>query len=219
MTKNEIAKVILERRARMTHVIIPGEINSVIGADGVSEALRDRWLVPDTDSGYLCVTNEPHKVQEMIELAGSKPEDALKAAPILVTDSHDISLAHTKRRHLVQEIAAPGTGQPSPGLSSIAEPQPPMNPAQPPVAGTAAPVAPAAPAAPIAAGGGGGGAPGLAVGSAVTVARQGVAANGVIEKLLPDGRYSIGYGADVRSKPPGDNVFSKDEMTLVPRHP
>lgn len=199
MTKNEIAKVILERRARMTHVVLPGEINAAIGADGVSEALRDRWLVPDTDSGYLMVTSEPAKVQEMIDLAGTKPEDALKPAPIVVTDSHAISLAHTKRRDVIQEVAAPMTGQPSPGLSSIAEPQPPMNPAQPAAQTT--------------------GASGLNVGSAVTVARQGVAANGVIEKLLPDGRYSIGYGADVKNKPPGDNVFSKDEMTLVPSNP
>jgi len=196
MTKNEIAKVILERRARMTHVVLPGEINAAIGADGVSEALRDRWLIPDTDSGYLCVTNEPSKIQEMVELAGSKPEDALKPAAIVVTDSHDLSLAHTKRRNVIQEIAAPMTGQPSPGLSSVSQPQAPQAPAQPST-----------------------GAPGLSVGSSVTVARQGVAANGVIEKLLPDGRYSVGYGADVKTKPPGDNVFSKDEMTIVPGSP
>lgn len=207
MTKNEIAKVILERRARMTHVIVPGEINAVLGPDGVAEALQSRWLVPDTDSGYLCVTNDPSKVDEMMKLVDTKPEDALKAAPILVTDSHNLSLLHTNRRHAIHEVAAPGTGAPAPGLSTISQPQPP--PQQ-----MAAP-APQAAAAPAPAPQGGQ----MGVGMPVTVARQGITANGVIEKLMPDGRYSVGYPADVKQRPPGDNVFSKDEMTLVPSNP
>ncbi len=191
-TKPEIAKAILERRNRMTHVIMPGDINAAIGPEGVAEALRERWLVPDTDTGFLCATNDLAKVEEMRKLAEMKPEE-YKLPPIPVLESHDATILHTKRQHRLNEIAAPMTGGSSPGLSSISQPQ-----------------LPAAPA-------GQSGDP-LGVGTPVTVARGGRPSSGVIEKLMPDGRYKLAF-ADQGQKPPGDDVFSKDEMTVVPSSP
>lgn len=196
-TKPEIAKAILERRNRMTHVIMPGDINAAIGPDGVSVALAERWLVPDTDTGFLCATNDLSKIEEMRKLAEMKPEE-YKLPPIQVLESHDSTILHTKRQHRLNEIAAPMTGGASPGLSTLSQPQPPPpQAAQPPT-----------------------GQPNdsLAVGSPVTVARGGRPSSGVIEKLLPDGRYQLAF-ADPAQKPPGDNVFSKDEMTVVPSSP
>lgn len=205
--KAKWAKAILERRNRMTHVIIPGEINAVIGSDGVAEALKERWLVPDTDSGFLCATNDLAKVEEMRKLA-EMPPDQYKPEPICVSGSHDVSLQHTRRERRIHEVAAPATGAPAPGLSSIAQPNPP-----PPPPNSAPPPA-APPPAPIA------GAPqGYSVGTPVTVARQGVTAQGMIEKLMPDGRYSIGYPATVTNRPPGDNIFSREEMTVAQNDP
>src|SRR5689334_202852 len=106
-TKPEIAKAILERRNRMTHVIMPGDINAAIGADGVSEALKNRWLVPDTDSGYLCATNDLKLVEEMRKLA-EIPPDQYKPEAIPVRESHDLAVRHSKR---LTEVTAPGTGQ------------------------------------------------------------------------------------------------------------
>lgn len=194
-TKPEIAKAILERRNRMTHVVIPGDIHEAIGADGVAEALKERWLVPDTDSGYLCVTNDLVKIEEMRTLAEMKPEQYAPEA-VSVTESHEVSLFHTKRR--LHEIAAPGTGHPAPGLTTLGQP----------------PVAPQAPAAPQ-----GQTDDGFPIGTPVTISRQGRSANGMIEKLLPDGRYKLGFGADQGGRPPGDDIFSKDEMTVVPNNP
>lgn len=194
-TPNEICKAILERRNRMTHVILPGEIMAVIGPEGVSEALRQRWLVPDTDSGYLCATNDLAKVAEMQRIAEMKPEQ-FSGQELPVAESHGLSLLHTRRSHTINEIAAPMTGGGSPGLSSIGEPS--QQTSQPQSTGST-------------------GSP--QVGTNVTVARQGVKATGVIEKLMPDGRYQVGYGQDVRQKPPGDNIFGKDEMTVVPSTP
>lgn len=201
-TKPEIAKAILERRNRMTHVIMPGEINAEIGPDGVREALNERWLVADMESGFLCATNDLGKIEEMRKLASMKPEEYAPEA-IPVRESHDASLLHTRRR-TINEIAAPATGGQSPGLTSVAQPQspPPMQPAAPATAPQ-----PAAPAAPPAQGG-------FAVGTPVTVSRGGASASGMIEKLMPDGRYKLGFGPD--QKPiPGDGVFSKDEMSAM----
>lgn len=193
-TKPEIAKAILERRNRMTHVILPGEITAEIGPDGVSEALKERWLVPDADSGYLCATNDLAKVEEMRKLADMKPEQYQPEA-ISVTESHDSVLMHTRRRSIT-EIAAPATGKPDPA---------------------AAPAAPAAPAPTVSQAAPAQGQPGI--GSAVTVARNGVSATGMIEKLLPDGRYKVGFAAGQQQRPPGDDIYSKDEVTVVPGAP
>lgn len=197
-TKPEIAKAILERRNRMTHVIMPGEMNAAIGPEGVSVALSERWLVPDYDSGFLCATNDLGKIEEMRKLAEMKPEE-YKLPPIQVLESHDSTILHTKRQHALHEIAAPMTGGASPGLGAIGQPQMPQTPQtpQPPV---------------------GQASDNLGVGTTVTVARGGRPASGVIEKLMPDGRYKLSF-ADQGQKPPGDDVFSKDEMTVTPSSP
>ena len=191
-TQPEIAKAILERRNRLTHVIMPGEITAQIGPDGVAEALKQRWLVPDADSGFLCASNELAVVEAMRKIAEMKPE-AYTPEAIPVSEGHDFSLLHTKRRSIV-EIAAPMTGGASPGLSTVGQPpQPP----QPPQSGQSG---------------------GYAVGTPVTVARQGKSSQGVIEKMMPDGRFQIGFGAD-QQRPQGDNVFSKEEVSVTPTGP
>lgn len=211
-TKPEIAKAILERRNRMTHVIMPGDINAAIGPDGVAEALKERWLVPDTDSGFLCATNDLVKVEEMRKIAQVKPED-YKPEPILVTEGHDLSLLHTNRRRSLNEIAAPATGKDSPGLGAIAQPQshdqtPSPASVMPQPQPPAAPQAPAPVSAPAAGG--------FGIGSPVMVARNGIQAHGMIEKLLPNGQYEVGFPAGQPNTPPGNNVYSKDEVSSVP---
>lgn len=191
-TKPEIAKAILERRNRMTHVILPGEITAEIGPDGVAEALKQRWLVPDVEEGYLCVSRDLGVIAEMRKLAEMKPEQyAPEALP--VAESHDLAIGHTKRR--LNEVAAPMTGAPSPGLASTGQPQAPQAP-QPPQ-----------------------GVPGsdMPVGTKVTVARQGRSSSGVIEKLLPDGRFQVGFPEGER--PTGDPIFSKEEVSVMPTTP
>ena len=197
----EIAKAILERRNRMTHVIMPGEISAEIGPDGVAEALQRRWVVPDTDDGYLCANNDLHVVAEMRKVAEMKPEE-FQAQAIPCAESHSFLALHAKRQHNLTEIAAPMTGQPSPGLAAAGQPAQPT-----------APV-PAAPPKPV-------GAPGMdmPIGTAVTVARQGIKANGVIEKLMPDGKFQIGFPPETAQRPQGDNIYSKEELSVVPTAP
>lgn len=196
----------------MTHVILPGDINAAIGPDGVAEALKERWLVPDTDSGYLCATNDLAKIEEMRKLAEIEPEK-YKPEAIPVTESHDPCLMHSRRRHVIQEIAAPMTGKDSPGLSAIAQP-----PQSAPIAPVPAP-APAAPAPAPQAPPAGQAQGGAGIGMPITVSRGGMSASGVIEKLLPDGRFQVGFANGQQGKPPGDNIYSKEEVSTVPGAP
>jgi hypothetical protein len=197
-TQPEIAKAILERRNRMTHVVLRGDIDAAIGPDGLREALQNRWLVVDQDEGCLCVTNDLGKLAEMRKLAEMKPEQ-WSPEPLKVAENHDLALLHTRRAHPIHEIAAPMTGGSSPGLSTVGQPQQPQQP-QPPQGGQPP------------------NQPQFGVGSSVMVARQGLSASGVIEKLNPDGRYQVGF-APGQPKPSGDNIFSKDELSLVPAGP
>src|SRR6516162_5912973 len=120
-TTPEIAKAIIERRNRMTHVIMPGEITAEIGPDGVAEALQRRWLVPDIDDGYLCATNDLKAVEEMRQTAQMKPEE-FQGQVIPVAESHDLLQLHARRSHALYEVAPPMTGATAPGLSIVAQP-------------------------------------------------------------------------------------------------
>lgn len=65
MKTADIAKVVLERRSRMSPIVFQGEMLEKLGSEGLSEALQRRWLVPNEDSGYLQVTNEEALVLDM----------------------------------------------------------------------------------------------------------------------------------------------------------
>lgn len=195
MTKPEIAKAILERRNRMTHVILPGEINAAIGPDGVLEALSLRWLVPDLDTGFLCASNDLGVIEEMRKLAEMKPEQ-YSEPPLPILDSRDMTMTHALRQHALNEIAAPMTGGSSPGISAISQPTAPQPPQRP--TGQSNNVLP--------------------IGSAATVARNGIRSVGVIQKILPDGRYKMGFTGQ-QQRPPGDDVYGQDEMSVVPENP
>jgi hypothetical protein len=199
MTTSELAKALLERRSRMTHLIPPGDLVREIGPDSVAEGLRRRWLMPDMDEGFLQVNRDLRVVEEMQKEANAQPQRGPAGpAAIPVSEGHAFSLLHTHRDRSIHEVAAPMTGGASPGLSAVAQPQPPPPPSsQPPTSGSGPP---------------------MAVGSQVTVARQGVKSNGVIEKLHPDGRFEVGFPGG-QPRPSGGNIYSRDEVSLIPMTP
>src|SRR5574343_237992 len=71
MTIKEIATKILERRNSLSPIIMIGEMNQILGGDGLQEALARGWLIPDYYNGALQVTDYMTKVNEMRELAES----------------------------------------------------------------------------------------------------------------------------------------------------
>jgi len=193
-TTPEIAKAIIERRNRMTHVIMPGEITAEIGPDGVAEALQRRWLVPDTDDGYLCATNDLKAVEEMRQTAQMKPEE-FQGQVIPVAESHDLLQLHARRSHALYEVAPPMTGATAPGLSIVAQPvtQPKPPPGVPD--------------------------PTLRVGAQVFVGRGGKPAVGVIEKEITPDHFKVEFPPEQKDRPVGDNIYSRSELSTVMNKP
>lgn len=139
-TIKEIAQTILERRARMNPTVMQGEMLSVLGEDGLSEALSRRWLTPNFESGYLQVSNNESAVVEMQAIA-AMPDP--KPEPDQLGESRVASLLHATRSRapiteasVLSEIAAPATGRPSPSFSA------PQTPASPTAAGPINPNSP-----------------------------------------------------------------------------
>lgn len=185
-TLPEIAKAILERRNRMTHVVLKGEIQASIGADGLGEALKHRWLVPDYDGGNLCVTNDLHALNEMQTISEMSPEQ-FKGQPLPVAESHGAVIAHANRR-AINEIAPPATGKPSPGLSTV----------QPPSAAV-----PAGARTNL----------GPGVGDPVAVAENGRQFTGTIKAVGQDGRYTVSFGNERPVNP--NKTYTKEELRAM----
>jgi hypothetical protein len=194
-TTQEIAQTILDRRNRMNPVIMNGEMIASLGAEGMQEALQRRWLVPDTDTGHLQVSNDLAAVEELRTAAGTP---ALKQVESVVVDAtHNIALSHAHRN--IDELLAPGTGHDN---SAPFRPRTPNS----PVASPAAPAAPAAAAAP-------GAAPAAAgIGDEVLVAEGGKTYMGTIGAVGNDGKFKLTFGME---KPPMTRDYSPNEFKVT----
>jgi hypothetical protein len=53
----------------MNPTVMQGEMNAVLGEDGLGEAIARRWLVPNYESGYLQVSPSGSIVEEMQAIA------------------------------------------------------------------------------------------------------------------------------------------------------
>lgn len=204
-TLKEIATIILERRQRMNPTVMQGEMSTVLGEDGLREALNRRWLVPNYESGYLQVANHGSVVEDM-EAIAALPDPAPE--PDNLGESRSVCTQHAFRNaaplseaSVLSEIAAPGTGRPSPGFVQAAAPATPT-----------APVTPAAPAgAPAAAPTGGGAQPSGAVGEDVSVVQDGRTYQGKIASVN-NGRYRLSFGGPER---PADREYGQNEINRV----
>ncbi len=183
-TLKEIAKIILERRARMNPTVMQGEMLTVLGEEELCEALAKRWLIPDYDSGYLTVTNQDSAVMEMQE-AAALPDAA--PAPDTLKESRSVSMGHASRT-IISEIAAPGTGGPSPGFSA---PPPPATPTS------------SAPPNPNSA----------SIGDDVTIVDNNKSYQAKVQKQQPNGKYRLSFG----NEKPGmvDRDYSADELKVM----
>jgi hypothetical protein len=130
-TTKEIAQIVLERRARMNPTVMQGEMQTVLGEEGLSEALNRRWLIADYESGYLQVSNSEGAINEMREIA-ALPDPATE--PDRLGESRTVSVMHAARNaptlmeaNVLSEIAAPATGGRSPGFVSAAPPATPTS--------------------------------------------------------------------------------------------
>jgi hypothetical protein len=205
-TLKEIATTILERRQRMNPTVMQGEMNAVLGEDGLGEAIARRWLVPNYESGYLQVSPSGSVVEEMQAIA-AMPDPT--PAPDTLGESRALCQQHAIRGRcdigeatFLSEIAAPATGRPSPGFVQAAAPGTPTTPAPAPAAPAAAPP-PASP--------GGAAAGGNAVGEDVSVVQDGKTYQGKVASVN-NGKYRLSFAGPAR---PQDREYGSNEINRV----
>ena len=124
-----VARKLHERRYRPSPTLTTGELLNLIGSDGMQEALEQRWVVPDMDSGFLMINTSGGKLLEL--------ENACRCAcgKTDCTCAETKQAAQTTMMPTAMREAFAGLGLPRPGT---------------PTSGTAAAAAPPAPAAPAA---------------------------------------------------------------------
>lgn len=124
-TAQEIAQVLLNRRNAMNPVVMQGEMLAALESEGLQEALQRRWLVPDPSTGFLLVSQDQSKVNEMREIAekcGECPDDKKEKKDEEKKDewtkpwerpneSHQFAMNHSGRN--ISELLSPGTGHDS----------------------------------------------------------------------------------------------------------
>jgi hypothetical protein len=130
-------------------------------SEGLQEALQRRWLVPDMSNGYLLVSQDMSKVQEMRQVAAEAKEEEEKSNDEdkdeadkdkdgkpkkkewtkpweQPNESRNVTLQHSQRP--LSELLSPGTGHDSGGSLSAATPTTPTRP--PSTASVPSPAAP-----------------------------------------------------------------------------
>lgn len=133
----------------MNPVVMQGEMLLALESEGLQEALQRRWLVPQMETGYLLVTQDQAKVNEMREVAekcGECPGDEKKKDEKdekkkdewtkpweRPNESHEFVARHSGRN--ISELLSPGTGHDS---GSPLKSPPPATPTAPPSAPAAA---------------------------------------------------------------------------------
>lgn len=206
-TLKEIATIILERRQRMNPTVMQGEMNAVLGEDGLGEAIARRWLVPNYESGYLQISPSGSIVEEMQALA-AMPDPA----PVVdnLSESRNLCQQHAIRGRaeigeatFLSEIAAPATGRPSPGFVQAAAPGTPTSPAPAPASPAAAPP-PNSPS-------GAAAAANNAVGEDVAVVQGGKTYQGKVASVN-NGKYRLSFAGPER---PQDREYASNEINRV----
>jgi len=185
-----VARYISERRLRPNPVVTTGELISAIGPDGVQEALRKNWLVPDMDTGFLMVNLNQGKLSEVTE-ACKCPKCGECACECEPCDDEKCGQAMPKGMR--EAWAGMGLSSPaSPGSSMTGAPIEPRTPT--PVSPTTQP--PKAPQ----------------IGDDTMVTDDGKTYTGKVASVGQDGRYRLSFG---NNKPHMDREYNPNEIRMV----
>jgi hypothetical protein len=126
MTTQEIAQALWTRR-QQNPIVMQGELQAQLGGEGFAEAVANRWVVPDFDTGGLTVTLNAAQAQDL-QQAAVKTE--------AVDTAHDAAQAHANRQ--LMELNIPGIGAGS-GGSTMPNPPRPSTPTAPKMSQTKSP--------------------------------------------------------------------------------
>lgn len=199
MNTQQLARTLLNRRNAMSPIVMPGEIIGAVGSEHMQEALQRRWLVPNGETGFLQVSTDMNRVQEMRDL--SEKCDKCKCAEcacvesLPTNESREAVMGHAGMKSAIYELLSPGTGHDSGSpLSSGASSAPPPRPA--PTAPTSS--NPAMNSQPK-------------IGDEVMVAEDGKTYTGRVASL-EGGRYKLSFGAQ---KPVNPRDYTAAEVRMT----
>jgi hypothetical protein len=85
MNEAAVAHKILNRRNSLSPIILVGEMQQVLGAEGYTMALERRWLEADWNTGELTITNQEFALQEMKKLSAE-----VKTEPVAESVKHNV---------------------------------------------------------------------------------------------------------------------------------
>lgn len=174
--------------------MVPGAITAEIGSEAVQDALSRGWVRPDTDTGFLCLTDQQSQLIEMRELAG-QPEPEAKKQETVESASRSFVMNHSVRNVTeafgvglasgTSGIGAPGSGQ-TRGVAPVQTPTSPQanKPGQ-----------------------------DYIVGEDVMIADEGKSYQAKIQSKNPDGTYRLTFGPNRPTKQ--DRMFRREEMQRI----
>jgi hypothetical protein len=194
MKTKELAQALLGYSST-TSLLLPGVLTAALGSEAVQDALNRGWIRPDTETGFLCLTDQQFQINELRELAAAveteaKPEAAVESA------SRSFVMSHSHRLHETLGLGgdvsgtggAPGSGQPQ-GQPAAAPQQTPTSPTT--------------------------HRPGqdYMVGEDVMIADEGKSYQAKVQKANPDGTYVLSFGPN---RPTQQNrMFRREEMQRI----
>lgn len=184
-----VARKLHERRFRASPVMTTGELVNLIGSDGIQEALLNRWLVPDTDTGFLTLNTGGGKLRELEEACRCRCGKLDCACEAAIEDKQVFTMP-------MRENFA-GFGLTSPGGAGGAAPAMMPRPQ--------APSTPTAPQAPV-------DKDAPQIGDDAMVSEDGKAYTGKVASIGQDGRFRISFGSE---KPNMHRDYSPNELKLL----
>ena len=184
-----VARKLHERRFRASPVVTTGELLNLIGSEGMQEAMNNRWIVPEPDSGLLMLNFNGGKMLELesaCRCACGKTDCACEA-------TQEASQTYT----MPMREAFAGFGLERPPTASMQATAPPVTPRPP----TNAPTQSSDPHT---------NAP--QIGDDAMVAEQDKTYTGKVASISQDGRIRLSFGSD---KPTMNRDYDFGEVRMV----
>jgi hypothetical protein len=185
-----VARKLHERRYRPNPVMTTGELLSMIGSDGMQEAIEKRWITPDETTGFMMINHNGGKLLEL-EAACRCHCGKTDCACEAVKETAKLSTMPVRE-------AFAGFGLPTPAPTGGQAPQT-MAPMMPRPSSTPTSQAPAQNAQPKS-------------GDTVKVTDEGKEFEGQVSGFEPDGRIRLRWGG---ARPVHDRPYGAGEYMVL----
>lgn len=190
-----VARKLHERRFRPNPVMTTGELLNLIGSDGLQEALQNRWIVPDQDTGFLTLNINGGKMVELESACRCGACGKTDCACAAASETGQLSTMPTSMRE-----AFAGFGVSRPGAPTTSTQPTPMTRSADPT-----PTEQVSP-----------GQRQWRVGDPAMVEQDNVTYQGTISGFEPDGRVRLRWRGQ---RPPNDRAYGPGEFLVTNENP